>query len=127
MLLQQFNKVKSMITEDLATSMSLMFSRMTVQEDGIFDVPPSGALSMHTQQSAVHAAMKISSRKSTNKGFLVWLSPSVVNPKLYVCLFFSICHYFNRNCAGAFPTVLTRQRSGCRCQVLHKKESVAHN
>ena len=92
MLLQQFERVKVMITEDLATSMSEMFERMSIQEDGIFDTPPAGALTKHTQQEAIHVAMKICSRKSTQRGFLVWLSPSVVNQKLYVCLFFSICH-----------------------------------
>ena len=91
MLLQQFQRVKVMIAEDLATSMSDMFGRMSEQEDGIFGTPFAGSpLRVHTQQQAVHTAMKICSRKSTHRGFLVWLSPSVVNTTLYVRLF---CQY----------------------------------
>ena len=84
MLLPQFDRVKVMITEDLATSMSEMFNRMSLQEDSIFDVPPAGVLKTHTQQAAIHLAMKISSRKSSHRGFLVWLNPTVVNTSLFV-------------------------------------------
>ena len=77
-----------MITEDLATSMSEQFDRMSLQENNIFDVPPPGVLKTHTQQAAIHLAMKISSRKSSNRGFLVWLNPTVINIALLVGQYF---------------------------------------
>ena len=70
-----------LLAEDLANSVTRMFDRMTLQEDGVMDEPTGGVITKTNQQQAVQFAMRIAGKKN-ERGFIVFLNATVVNSKL---------------------------------------------
>ena len=63
----------------MANALAIMYERMELEEKGETEVPSCG-FSPHLQEQMIHLAMKASSKFEA--GFIVFLSPTVVQPTL---------------------------------------------
>jgi len=67
------------IVEEMSEALAIMYERMELEENGETQVP-LGGFSPDTQKQMIHLAMKAASKPE--RGYIVFLSPQVVSPKL---------------------------------------------
>jgi hypothetical protein len=67
------------IVEEMSSALAIMYERMELQGDGETDMPTCG-FSPQLKERMIHLALKASS--TSEGGFIVFLSPTVVQPTL---------------------------------------------